>query len=170
MYEPGSTWVCSSSIGGSTRRIVHVIVIGSSPVAANTISPPSRRSTVMSASNGSHQSASRAGFVIASQTSRIGIGELAFESDDAAVGGAFQVPSYEAVVRSLIGVPFALGGIGVAVRCRCRSSASSRPAHSARYGSSHASSSISGSGRSRYIRRWASRRTSTSPASRSTLR
>ena len=50
-------------------------------------------------------------------------------------------------------------------RCvrRCRSSESSRAAHSARYGSSHASSSISGSARSRYSRRWASRRTSTKP-------
>jgi len=33
MYEPGSACVCSRSIGGSTRRIVHVMVIGSSPGA-----------------------------------------------------------------------------------------------------------------------------------------
>lgn len=56
----------------STRRIVNVIVIGSPSRAANTIWPPSRRSTVMSASNGSHQSANRAGSVIASQTWLIG--------------------------------------------------------------------------------------------------
>ena len=50
---------------------MQVIVTGSpSDVPAKTISPPSRRSTVMSASNGSHQSASRAGVVMASQTSR----------------------------------------------------------------------------------------------------
>ena len=71
MRDPGAGWVCSSSTGGSTRRIVQVIVTGSpSALPAKTISPPSRRSTVMSASNGSHQSASRAGVVMASHTSR----------------------------------------------------------------------------------------------------
>ena len=97
-------------------RIVHVIVIGSSPRPVNTIRPPSRRSTVMSASNGSHQSASRAGSVIASQTSRIGEREVPFEADDAAVGGAFQ----RAVVgggRLFIGRSFVVGvdGCGGAV-------------------------------------------------------
>ncbi len=75
--------------------------------------------------------------------------EVAFESDHAPIDGALQ----HAIVggRGDVGHRFSsgLGGIGVAVRRRCRSSESSRAVHSARYGSSHASSSISGSGRSR---------------------
>ena len=68
--DPGAGWVCSRSSGGSRRRIVQVIVTGSpSGVPAKTIAPPSRRSTEMSASNGSHQSASRSGVVMASHTS-----------------------------------------------------------------------------------------------------
>ena len=72
MREPGSTWVCSRSIGASTRRMVQVIVGASSPRPTKRISPPSRRSTVMSASNGSHQSARRSGSVMADHTSRMG--------------------------------------------------------------------------------------------------
>ena len=71
MLEPGAGWVCSSRSGGSRRMIVQVIVTGSpSGVPTNTISPPSWRSIVMSASNGSHQSASRSAVVMASHTSR----------------------------------------------------------------------------------------------------
>ena len=44
----------------------------------------------MSASKGSHQSASRSGVVMASHTSRDVVGEVPLEADDAAVGGAFE--------------------------------------------------------------------------------
>ncbi len=64
--------VCSNSTGGSTRRTVQVIGGGSPEVAVKTISPPSRRSMVMSASKGSHQSARRAGLVMASHTASTG--------------------------------------------------------------------------------------------------
>src|SRR5207344_699150 len=53
---------------------------------------------------------------------------------------------------------------------RCRSRASRLVAQSRRYGSSHSSMARSGSGRSRYRRRWASERAVTRPASRSTRR
>ena len=69
---PSTKWVCSNSTGGSTRKTVHVMGGGSPEVAAKTISPPSRRSTVMSASKGSHQSARRAGSVMASHTASTG--------------------------------------------------------------------------------------------------
>ena len=69
---PSTKWVCSNSTGGSTRRTVQVIGGGSPEVAVKTISPPSRRSMVMSASKGSHQSARRAGFVMASHTASTG--------------------------------------------------------------------------------------------------
>ena len=129
--EPGSTWVCSRSIGGSTRRIVHVRVTGSSPVPVNTIWPPSRRSTVMSASKGSHQSASRSGVVMASQTSRSGWARWRSKRMTPPSAVRSSVPSGEAC--GAVGHAELLRASAGGVRrcpCRCRSSASSRPASS----------------------------------------
>src|SRR5438105_9958611 len=61
-------------------------------------------------------------------------------------------------------------GSAVPSSSRWRSSASRRSVQNCRYGASQASISVRGSARTRYQRRWASTRTSTSPASRSTRR
>ena len=137
----------ASTRGSSSSRTTPVIAGPLPSRSVNVSVAPTRHSSVVM-SCGNHRFSS-SGSVSAAPHDRRRVGEVPLEAKDRPRPTSLQ----GGIVHRFLLVS------------RCSSSRSRDSVHMLRYGASHASSSASGSGRMRYIRRCASGRTATRPAS-----